>query len=159
MSDQFLRKATLLVAAGTDGLDLSAMQFTFAVNQSDIQTPATCRVRVFNLSDETISKIQTIVSSPHIPGSAEYARVIVQAGYQNGNFGVIFDGSIKQVRRGRMNPTDTFLDILAADGDINYNYGLVSATLAAGSSPQRQVDEIVNGLGKPRSGWDQAAKV
>ena len=42
-------------------------------------------------------------------------------------------GLIKQVRIGRENGTDTFLNIAAADGDKAYNFAVVNATLAAGA--------------------------
>nr|WP_315596087.1 hypothetical protein [uncultured Cupriavidus sp.] len=58
---------------------------------------------------------------------------MLQGGYQ-GNFGIIFDGTIKQVRRGRESQTDTYLDITAADGDSAYNFAVVNTTLAAGST-------------------------
>jgi hypothetical protein len=53
--------------------------------------------------------------------------VALQAGCQTGAFGIIFDGTIKQGLRGRENPTDKQLDILATDGDIPYNQGAVTS--------------------------------
>ncbi|MGC8165472.1 hypothetical protein ACP3WT_28400, partial [Salmonella enterica] len=61
----------------------------------------------------------------------EFTRIVLQAGYA-GNYGIIFDGSVKQVRRGRENQTDTYLDITAADGDSAYNFAVVNTSLAAG---------------------------
>ena len=43
---------------------------------------------------------------------------------------VIFDGTIKQIRRGRLNQTTSFLDIMAADGAL-MRYAVVTTTLAA----------------------------
>jgi hypothetical protein len=68
----------------------------------------------------------------------EFQKVVLQAGYENGNYGVIFQGTIKQVRRGRVDAIDTFLDIFASDLDAAYNFGMVSKSLAAGSSPTDQ---------------------
>lgn len=121
MPTQFIRKVTLIVAGATDGLDLSQFRITFQTSQSDFQTPNTMRARVYNLSDNTAQKIQK-----------EYSSVTLQAGYKDGDVAIIFDGTIKQVKRGRESPVDTYVDIFAADGDIFYNQGVVNKTLAAG---------------------------
>lgn len=132
MSQLFGRKASLVVAAGEKGLDLSQLQFRFSVRQGDVQTPNNSIIRVFNLSDQTAQTIQK-----------EYTRVILQAGYEGeSNFGVIFDGTIKQIRRGRENATDTYVDIYAADGDLGLNFAVVNATLAAGASQTDQVAAV-----------------
>ena len=129
MSKQWLRKASLIVGGNSSGggLDLSPLRFKFSCKKGDLQTPNTCDIRVYNVSDGTASRVQH-----------EFSRVILQAGYEE-NFAVIFDGNIKQVRRGRENATDTYLDILAADGDMAYNYAVVNTTLAAGA---RQADQV-----------------
>lgn len=132
---QFGRKASLVVTAGQKGLDLSQLRFTFKTSQSERQSPGFVNIRVYNLSDQTSISVQN-----------EYNRVILQAGYDQGNFGVIFDGTIKQVRRGRESPTDTFLDIFAADGDIPYNFAVVNTTLPAGSVPQDEMNALVSSV-------------
>lgn len=133
MSAQFGRKFSLLVQRpGTKGnnpsayipestLDLSELHCVFRTQNQDDEGPSNCTVRLFNMSDDTVQTIKKF----------GYTRVILQAGYE-GNFGVIFDGTIKQFRTGRMNATDSYLDILAADGDLAYNYGISNATIAAG---------------------------
>lgn len=123
MSRQYLRKIGLIVSAGEEGLDLSQMHIRFKVRQIDVSTPNTADIRVYNLSETTAQRIRK-----------EYQQVSLQAGYENGNYGVIFSGTIKQVRFGKENNTDTFLDILAADGDKAYNFAVVNKSLAAGSS-------------------------
>lgn len=136
MSDQWIRKASLIVADGEEGLDLSELHFKFKVDQSDLETPNNCIIRVYNLSDKTAQAVEK-----------EYTRVVLQAGYQNGAFGIIFDGTIKQVRRGRENATDKYLDILAADGDIASNFGVVSSTLSAGATPEDQTRVLADAMG------------
>lgn len=119
MTVQFIRKASLVVVTGERGLDLSDMKFRFNVRQADARTPNTAVIRIWNLSDATSRKVQD-----------EYSRVILQAGY-NGqdHYGVIFDGTIKQVRRGKESAVNTFTDIYAADGDILYNQTIVKMSL------------------------------
>jgi hypothetical protein len=120
---QFLRKIGLVVTAGSSGLDLSNMRIVFKVFQVDLpSTPNHATIKVYNLSDDTAKSVQK-----------EFTAVRLQARYEGGSYGVIFNGTIKMVRRGRDNPTDTFLEILAADGDVARNFGIVNTTLAAGA--------------------------
>ena len=51
---------------------------------------------------------------------------------------MIFGGTIRQVRSGREG-VNTYVDILASDGDQAYNYAVVNTTLAAGSTATDQV--------------------
>lgn len=125
---QYLRYCKLIVStAGGNGLDLSALHIKFAVKKADAQTPNTAEIRVYNVSENTVARIRK-----------EFARVILQAGYES-NFGVIFDGNIKQVRFGRENGTDTYIDIAAGDGDDAYNFAVVNTTLAAGAKQSDQI--------------------
>lgn len=127
MTRQYLRAATLIVSTvGGEGLDLSDLRIQFKVAQADIQTPNSAQVRVWNLSAATSQRIQK-----------EFTRVTLQAGYGDNAY-VIFDGTIVQLRRGRANATDTYLDISAADGDEAYNFGIIVTSLAAGSRPEDQ---------------------
>lgn len=126
LNRQWIRKANLLVIAGTNGIDLSEMRFVFSVQASDFQSPNHASIRVYNLRPETQRQVRE-----------EFTRVVIQAGYQQAAYGVVFDGSIKQFREGRENATDTFLDILAADSDVGYNFGIVNHSFAAGSTPDQ----------------------
>jgi len=53
------------------------------------------------------------------------------------------------VRRGRENPTDTYTEILAADGDVARNFGIVSTTLAAGATQSTQLAAISGAIDLP----------
>ncbi|KKL38626.1 hypothetical protein WR30_11245 [Burkholderia contaminans FFH2055] len=123
MSKQYLRKASLVIGNDSDALDFSDLRFSFDIRRGDLQTPNSARVRIFNIADDTAQRI-----------AGEFSRLVLQAGYQDGPFGVLFDGVIKQVRRGRYSPTETVVDVTAASGDAWYNWAIVSTTLAAGST-------------------------
>lgn len=137
---QYLRKASLLIG-GPDGhaLELSELRFQFAIRRGDLQTPNTADIRVYNVSDQTADRIRQLQPQP------EFTRVVVQGGYE-GNFGVLFDGEIKQVRRGRESSTDTYIDITAADGDSAYNYSVTAVSLVAGSTPKDAVSAILKDM-------------
>ncbi len=135
----WIRQFSLVVGddAG-NALDLSQLQIRFTITSSTRQTPRTLEARIYNLSDETAQSIQD-----------EYTRVQVSAGYENGPFGLIFDGSICQLRRGRESAIDSYLDILAADGDEAYNNSTVATSLAAGWQPadvQNTLIGTMNGI-------------
>lgn len=120
---QFGRKVSIIVGQDAGAaLELSELRVVYDIKRGDLQTPNSARFRVYNVSETTRQRIER-----------EFTRVVVQAGYE-GNFGIIFDGTIKQVRRGRESQTDTYLDITAADGDSAYNFAVVNSTLSAGSA-------------------------
>ncbi len=132
---QYMRKASLIVGLDSgNALDLSALRFAFAVRRGDLQTPNSADIRVYNVNDDTAQQV-----------AKEFTRIVIQAGY-DGNYGVIFDGEIKQVRRGRESQTDTYLDITAADGDSAYNFAVSALSLAAGSTPNDHVSAVLQGM-------------
>lgn len=134
MAQQWMRKASLVLVSGSAALDLSELRFTFKTSAADTESPNSIAIRAYNLSDETVRTIR-----------GEFSRVVLQAGYE-GNFGVIFDGTIKQFRVGKETATTSYLDILAADGDIGYNFGVVNKTLAAGSSPAERASATISAM-------------
>ena len=147
MNDQWLRKLVLIVypELSTKGLDLSAFRVKFAVQNADSDSPDNAYIRVYNLADNTISLI-----------TKEFNRVVLNAGYvESNNFGTIFQGTIKQFKIGKETPTEKYLDILAADGDIGFNQGIVNASLAKGQTPVQALDLLVGSM--PQTGIDETA--
>jgi len=87
------------------GIELSALRVTFNVHVSTSTTPSELDARIYNLSPGTMKKV------------FQFGRVKLMAGYKYAQYGVIFDGQVVQYRRGKENPTDTYLEIKAMDGD------------------------------------------
>lgn len=139
--EQYKRQASLIVGDSSgDALDLSDLRFSFAIRRGDRQTPNSADIRVYNVSEETSNRVMQLAPTP------EFTRVVIQAGY-DGNCGVIFDGQIIQVRRGRESQADTYLDIMAADGDRAYNHSLTSLSLAAGqTAPGDQLSVLLKDM-------------
>lgn len=127
---QYLRKISLVVTGGGKSIELSALRTVFHVRRGDFQNPNTADVRVYNVADITSN---SIVSNQ---------QIILQAGYK-GNYGLIFQGTIKQVRRGRDDQKDTYLDITAADGDEAYNYSTTAFSMAAGTRPENILQAFI----------------
>lgn len=128
---QYLRQISLKVGDANNAIDLSELRIRFAVRRGDFRTPNSADIRVYNLNEDTVQRVQK-----------EFERVVLQAGYA-GNYGTIFDGTIKQVRRGRESQTDTYIDITAADGDSAYNFAVMNVTLAAGSTAQDHLEQAL----------------
>ena len=120
-------------AANSPGLELKDLRVQFQVNAMDTDAPPTAVIRVLNLADSTAMRIRK-----------EFQKVTLQAGYENGEFGVIFQGDIVRTRRGRLSNIDTFLDIMAANLDAIYNFGVVNKTLKSGSSQK----DVLNAIGQ-----------
>lgn len=118
-----------------NALDLSSFRFRFRTEQADLPSPNNCEIRVFNLSDSTMRQVLQ-----------EYSEVVLQAGYENGNFGVVFRGTVRQWRIGKEDSKTSYLDILAADGELGYNNAVVSTTLSRGATVQEQLDAIRAGF-------------
>jgi len=134
LSDRlYLRKCSLVVGGGSgQGLELGDLRVVFGSHKADFETPNRLDCRVYNLAEETCHRL----------GTKEFTRLVLQAGYE-GNFGLIFGGTIRQVRFGRENGVDTYADFLVSDGDRAYNYAVVNATLAAGATHRDKVNAAV----------------
>lgn len=135
MALQYLRKCSIVVAdVNGNGIDVSDFKCRFEVRRGDYQNPNTCDLRVWNLSDNTANLIQN-----------EFSQIIVQAGYE-GSYGQIFQGVIKQVRKGRIDGKDSYVDITAADGDEAYTFATMSLSMAAGTYPTDSVQALVSAM-------------
>lgn len=136
-TQQFLRKCTLILFdSNNKGIDLSELRIRFAVKRSDTATPNTADIRVYNLAENTAKLIQAV---------GPRQRVLLQAGYDS-NYGVIFEGNMKQVLLGRENATDTYVDLIAGDGDRAYNFSIVNTTIASGSTQDNQINASITAM-------------
>jgi hypothetical protein len=135
---QFLRFALLVVSKGGQGLDLSHLRFRFEVRASDVETPNTLTVRVYNLKQATVNSI-----------IQEFDTVTLTAGYQTGNKGTLFQGDIKQFRFGKEKNVDSYLEIAAGDGDQAYNQSTVNMSVAAGATDSQLLSKLAETMGLP----------
>jgi len=132
MSDQYIRKVGLFLSSSSGKvLDLSDFEIIFQVSQADTTTPNVGKIRVINLSQSTIKQVKQ-----------EFQTVRLQAGYEGGSYGTIFSGDISQFRSGRVDNKDSFLDIMAGDGDKAFQFAVVNKSLAAGSTQQDRANAV-----------------
>jgi hypothetical protein len=139
-SDQWIRRVSLIVSNESgSGLDLSQLRIKFRIEQADASTarPNTAEITIYNLADSTI---QNVIN--------EYTEVTLQAGYQPpGKFGIIFQGTIKQFKRGHESVTESYLILYAADADIAHLFGITNTTLAPGYTTNDEINSHVKALG------------
>jgi hypothetical protein len=118
------------------GIDLSQLRFRFEVRASDVETPNTMYVRVYNAAQQTVNSI-----------TAEFDTVTLTAGYQTGNKGTIFQGNIRQTFEGRERNVDRFLDIAAGDGDFAYISSVINKTYPAGTTLAQELADYAASMG------------
>jgi hypothetical protein len=128
---QYLRKCNLILSnASNNGLDLSNLRITFTIKKTDGQTPNTASLRIYGLAEDTENQIVN-----------EFTRVDLQAGYES-NYGIIFSGTSKWIRKGRENNVSRYLEIQASDGDRAYNFAVVNSTLSKGATQRDQINQV-----------------
>lgn len=111
------------------------LRTVFHVERGDFQEPNVCDIRIYNMTEATG---RTILPHDHL---------VLQAGYE-GNYGVIFQGDIKQVRVGRDDGKDSYVDIKAADGDEAYNFSTTVLSMAAGAKPENILKQYISNMAK-----------
>lgn len=137
MAQQYIRYVSLVISnASGAGIELRDLALKFSVHHSSFSFPHTADIRIYNLSAATQNRIGT-----------EFTQVSLLAGYI-GNYGVIFKGSVKQVRKGRESALDTYTDIFAADGDEWHNQGVINTTVPSGYT-QDQVWQAITTATQP----------
>lgn len=129
------RQVSLVLYSGSSGLDLSDMHIQFHIESADFETPNTAVIRVWNLADSTILALK------------EFNQVTLNAGYVNAAFGIVFQGTIRQFKVGHEEAHSKYLDIIASDGDLPYNWGISNTSLPAGSTQQDAINQAAKDMG------------
>ncbi len=101
------------------------------MRQKRIQTPATAEIRVLNLSDTTKNAI-----------CRQNQSVILRRGIAT-TTGRSSRARSSRANRGKINGTDTYMDLFCGDGDQAYVKAQVIKTLAKGSTRQDVVNECL----------------
>ena len=136
MSQQWLRNVSLIVGdAAGNGLDLSQMHIRFMVRNATVETLKRADITVYNLTDAHAKLIQ-----------GEFTRVQLQVGYGDG-LGMIFQGEIAVIRRGKETAADTFVYMLGQDADRAVNWSVTNCTLAAGWDQDAVQKRLLQDLG------------
>lgn len=123
---QWLRKYRLLIVpkSGGNAIDVSQLRITFICEKSTTETPNFSQITVYNLAGSTIASIKA--------GD----KVILEAGYQNGNCGMIFTGEIVQPYTSKSDNTDIALTLIVQDGDAYLNSAFTAQTIGKKATPK-----------------------
>jgi hypothetical protein len=101
-------------------LDVSDLRCTFRIEKIGYQAINYGDISIYNLSSQTQADI------------IKYGmRVVLEAGYENGQYGKIFDGDIFQPLWDRENVVDYKLTLHCFDGDSQLNNNFVGMTVQA----------------------------
>jgi hypothetical protein len=76
-----------------------------------------------------------------------YNQVQLTVGYQNGPKSLLFTGDIITYKFGKERNVDSYLELIAADGDSFHNQTVVSMSFPAGSTPAQQAGPLINAGG------------
>lgn len=119
---------TETVTTWGNALDVSDLRCVFMCEKSLNDTPNYSQITIYNLNQQTISSIKA--------GD----KVVLEAGYEGGNYGMIFTGDIVQPMVHRESSTDIALTLIVQDGDVYLNSAFTAKTLSKAST---QDDVIV----------------
>jgi len=126
MSELYDRRWRILVSKdGMSALDVSQLDIEFSVEKSMGDNGNSGDVTIYNLSTQSI-KSQI----------SEGSRVIIEAGYQNGPYGIIFDGDTVDCTHFKDGGVTRVLNLFAKDGDIFLNGTFISESFSAGMTTE-----------------------
>ena len=120
----WLRKWKLTVGpqGGDSAMDLSELAFEFHVQQQAASlTPWSAVITVYNAGDNILTGMQK-----------ELTHVVLEAGYRSEQYGIIFAGPIAYYKHGRLNATDTFVEMHAIQNEQAVNGGIINSWIPQG---------------------------
>lgn len=144
MTLQWKRNCKLTIQIDTNdpkALDLSQFKIVFTVGQATSEQPKAAEIYIYNLSASTMNLLVGVDSQKI------NTQVILECGYGS-ELSVVFKGRVFQYRRGRDNPTDTWLCVLAISGDAVQNDALVNQSIPAGTSKNEVSNILVSETNK-----------
>ncbi|GAB6170543.1 hypothetical protein JCM15765_03980 [Paradesulfitobacterium aromaticivorans] len=118
---------------GEKAVDVSQLRCTFNCVKIIQMQPQFSEIVIYNLSAQTENAI-----------IKEGDRVVVEAGYEGKQYGLIFDGNVVQVIRNKEGGTTYTLTLVAADSDVFLNYSLSAFSMIRGQNSRAVVDNLTN---------------
>lgn len=127
MSRQYIRAVELTIGNALTATVITGLRIQFTITKDLQGFPNLAEISIFNLSEDTRSKIQT-----------EFENLVLKAGYEE-NLKTIFVGDLRNVTKTRMGP-DIITTIFAADGNKDFSEGFYNKSFTDGS----KITDIVN---------------
>lgn len=113
-------------------IDVSNLRCVFSCEKSIDESPNYSQIAVYNLKSDTIASVKA--------GDT----VILEAGYENGNYGMIFTGQIVQPYTQKESATDMALILVVQDGDEFLTSAFTAQTIGK-SATQQDIAKICLG--------------
>ena len=114
---------TETVTVEDNALDISNLRIVFICEKSTTDTPNYSVISIYNMSQKSISSIKA--------GD----KVVLEAGYEGGNYGMIFTGQIVQPLLSRESAVDIVLNLIVQDGDVYLTSSFTAQTLSKSATP------------------------
>jgi hypothetical protein len=119
-------------------LDVSDLRCTFSVTKTMQMQPNISELTIYNLNAETENRL-----------IKEGNRIVIEAGYEGEQYGLIFDGDVIQPIRDKEDGVTFKLTLISMDGDRFFNQGFTNTTLLKGQTARSVVDGIMNKATNP----------
>jgi hypothetical protein len=132
------RYRVLVTNSGNTALDVSDLRCVFSCVKTMQPTPAFSTVTIFNLNAQTENSLLK-----------EGSRIVIEAGYEGDQYGLIFDGDILQSIHDKEDGVTYKLIINSIDSDRFFANGLASFTLTKGQSLRQVAQEIASRAKNP----------
>lgn len=137
----FLRYCVLKVGSSSsssnrksdNGIDLSNLKIEFECIKNSTADPNSAVIKVYNLNEDTVNKILY-----------EYDTVELEAGYANGNKGLIFHGNISEITHTREKYVDTITEIKCEDGGNGYKFAVTSKSVSSGATDEDLLNIVLS---------------
>lgn len=127
------RYRVLVSSANGTALDVSQLRCTFKIQKTIMQQPNFSEIVLYNLSPDTENAI-----------IREGNRIVIEAGYEGDQYGLIFDGDVIQPIRDKEDGVTYRLTLYSLDGDRFMNQGFVNFSLARGQTSRSIVENVVS---------------
>ena len=113
------------------GFNVSRLRCKFYIEKNMAETPNFSEIVIYNLSAATENQIVETGS-----------RIVLEAGYEGSQYGLIFDGDIVQPLRDKEDGTTYKLTLVSQDGDKFLNNGFVNNSFRAGQTPRTIAEQL-----------------
>lgn len=118
---------------GGKAFDVSNLRCKFEISKIAYGQPQYSTLTIYNLNPDDENKI-----------IKQGQRIVIEAGYQGSQYGMIFSGTIIQPLRSKENGVDYLLTLVSIDSDRFISYGFVGTTLVAEQSARDAVESVIN---------------
>ncbi len=131
LPDLYMRQFRAIVA----GKDMTELHCIFSVAKAMSSDPNKCTLKIYNLSPQT----RNIILSGK--------EIIIEAGYESGQYGLIYTGEIVVVAHSGIGGNDKVTEITAQDGDLFLNSGFINQSYSKGQKSVDYFNQAVSAAG------------